>query len=308
MRRRMVADNIVALELHALDGAALPAFSAGGHIDVRLPNGLMRQYSLLNDPVETHRYEIAILRDPNSRGGSHSAHADIREGMALTIGTPRNLFPLEDEGSVLLFAGGIGVTPLLAMAHVLHRQDREFALHYCARTESAIAFRDDLRTGPLGGSVQFHMDDGPNNQKLDATAVLAAAPAGTHAYVCGPSGFIAHIYASARAAAWAQERLHSESFAAAPVAPGGAFNLRLAKQGMVVPVAAEQSALEALLAVGVDLPVSCEQGICGTCVTRVLAGEPEHRDSFLTQAERARNNCFTPCVSRARTPELVLDL
>jgi vanillate O-demethylase ferredoxin subunit len=156
--------------------------------------------------------------------------------------------------------------------------------------------------------VWFHTDDGAAGQKLDAAAVLTAAPPGTQAYVCGPAGFIAHIYASARAAGWAEDRLHSESFTAAPTAPGGAFSLRLAKRGIVVPVTAEQSALDALLAVGVDLPVSCEQGICGTCVTRVLAGEPEHRDSFLTKAERGRNNCFTPCVSRARTPELVLDL
>jgi vanillate monooxygenase ferredoxin subunit len=304
----MVADNIVALELHAADGAALPAFSAGAHINVTLPNGLMRQYSLLNDPAETHRYEIAILRDPNSRGGSLSAHADIREGMALSIGAPRNLFPLAPEGGALLFAGGIGVTPLLAMAHALRGQGRVFALHYCTRTESAAAFRDELCTSTFGGAVRFHTDDGPASQKLDAATALATAPPGTHAYVCGPAGFIAYIYASARTAGWAEERLHSESFTATSVAPGGAFNLRLAKRGIIVPVAAEQSALEALLEVGVDLPVSCEQGICGSCVTRVLEGEPEHRDSFLTKAERTHNNCFTPCVSRARTPELVLDL
>ncbi|MBB5373080.1 vanillate O-demethylase ferredoxin subunit [Acidocella aromatica] len=308
MRRRVVADNIIALELRSAAGATLPAFSAGAHIDVMLPNGLMRQYSLLNDPVETHRYEIAILRDPNSRGGSLSAHADIREGTALNIGEPRNLFPLAPEGGALLFAGGIGVTPLLAMAHTLHRLGRAFALHYCTRTKSAAAFRDELRAGPFGGAMWFHTDDGPASQKLDAAAVLAAASPGTHIYVCGPAGFIAHIYATARAAGWAEDRLHSESFAATPAAPGGEFNLRLTKRGIVVPVRAEQSALDALLAVGVDLPVSCEQGICGTCVTRVLEGEPEHRDSFLTKAERARNNCFTPCVSRARTQELVLDL
>lgn len=304
--RRFAADNIIALELRAPNGAALPPFTAGAHIDVTLPGGYIRQYSLLNDPAERHRYQIAILRDPKSRGGSVSAHEHITEGLSLSIGAPRNLFPLADTGSALLFAGGIGITPLLAMAHQLHRADRPFTLHYGARTAAALAFRDELASSPF--AVQFHTDDGDPAQKLNAVAVLAAAAPDAQAYVCGPAGFIAHIQASAAAAGWAPERVRFESFAAAAPVPGGAFILRLAKRGIEIPVAREQTALDALHVAGIEIPISCEQGICGTCLTPVLEGEPEHRDSFLTKAERARNTCFLPCVSRAKTPVLVLDL
>jgi vanillate O-demethylase ferredoxin subunit len=305
-RRRAAADNVIALELRAPGGAALPPFTAGAHIDVTLTNGMIRQYSLLNDSAERHRYEIAILRDPKSRGGSVSAHEDIAEGMALTIGAPRNLFALAPTGTALLFAGGIGITPLLAMAHQLHREGRAFALHYCARTASAMAFRHELAASPF--AVRFHTDDGDADQNLNAAAVLAAAAPDAQAYVCGPAGFIAHIQACAAAVGWAPGRVRFESFAASAPAPGAGFTLRLARRGIEIPVACEQTALDALQGAGVEIAVSCEQGICGTCRTLVLDGEPEHRDSFLTKTERARNTCFLPCVSRARTPVLVLDL
>ncbi|WP_297368671.1 PDR/VanB family oxidoreductase [Acidocella sp.] len=303
-KREMVAERIVALELTAEDGALLPPFEAGAHIDVALPNGMVRQYSLLNDPQERERYVIAVLRDPGSRGGSVCVHDDISAGMALRIGAPRNLFALRPTGGALLFAGGIGITPLLAMAHTLHREGRAFMLHYCARNRAAAAFADTL---PWGERVALHVDDEAPAQRLDAKAVLATAAPGTEAYVCGPAGFIAHVFESARAVGWDEARLHAESFAPQAMT-GGGFTLRLARRGTLVEVAANQSALAALLAAGVELPVSCEQGICGTCRTTVLAGEPEHRDNFLTRTEQARGNCFLPCVSRARSAELVLDL
>ncbi|MGE4373463.1 MAG: 2Fe-2S iron-sulfur cluster-binding protein [Xanthobacter sp.] len=307
-RRREAAENIIALELRARDGGTLPAFTAGAHIDVHLPNGMVRQYSLLNDPAECDRYEIAILKDPNSRGGSVSAHEEAHEGAPLRIGPPRNLFPLSEDGPALLFAGGIGITPVMCMARQLHREQRPFRMHYCTRNRASTAFHDDLRTAPFAEGVHFHTDDGCETQKLCATSALANPDAQTHIHVCGPPGFITHILETARGQGWREEQLHSELFGAAPVAPGGAFEMHLKRSGLTLQVGPDESPLEAMQAAGVDVPVSCEQGICGTCITRILEGEPDHRDGCLTKAERARNDCFTPCVSRARSGRLVVDL
>ncbi|MDI4665622.1 PDR/VanB family oxidoreductase [Xanthobacter autotrophicus] len=307
-RRRKVADHIIALELSATREAELPAFTAGAHIDLELPNGMTRQYSLLNDPAEHDRYEIAILRDPQSRGGSVCAHETLVEGTALRIGAPRNLFPLAEEGPALLFAGGIGITPLLAMARQLQRQGRPFSLDYCTRSRATTAFLDELSHGPLADAVRFHRDDGDDTQRLNAAERLATPDPHTHAYVCGPAGFIAHILDTARANGWADAQLHAEAFTPAPTLPGAPFELRLQRSGRSVRVGEGQSALEALHGAGVPLSASCEQGVCGTCLTPILEGEPEHRDTCLTVAERARNDCFTPCVSRARSPYLLLDL
>jgi len=308
-RRREVAENIISLELCAQDGALLPAFTAGAHIDVLLPNGMLRQYSLINAPDERLCYQIAILRDPHSRGGSVSAHRDVLEGTALQISAPRNHFPLAAEGEALLCAGGIGITPLLCMAHQLNREGRAFSLHYCARTRAATAFFDELSSGAFADAVHFHNDDGPAAQQFRAAELLAQPNPRKHVYVCGPAGFIAHVLDTARARGWSESQLHSEAFSAPAATPGGTFELRLKRSGRCVQVAENQSAIEALQAAGVEVPISCEQGICGTCITNVLEGEPDHRDAYLTAAERLRNDCFTPCcVSRARTPYLVLDL
>jgi len=306
--RREEAENIISLELRAKDGALLPAFTAGSHLDVVLPNGMLRQYSLVNDPDERHRYQIAILRDPQSRGGSVSAHRDLLEGTALQVSAPRDLFPLAGEGEALLFAGGIGITPLLCMARQLSREGRAFALHYCTRTRAATAFLEELRQSPFADKVHFHTDDGAASEPLRAAELLIQPDPHKHVYVCGPAGFIAHVLDTARARGWAESQLHSEAFSAPAATPGGAFELRLSRSQRSLHVLETQSVIEVLQAAGVDVPTSCEQGICGTCITRVLEGEPEHRDSCLTTAERQRNDCFTPCVSRARTPYLVLDL
>ena len=309
--RNNQAQDICSFELARADGAPLPAFDAGAHIDVHLPGGLIRQYSLCNPPWENQSYLIGVLKDPASRGGSKAMHEQMQVGQKLLISEPRNLFPLSENAQrSLLFAGGIGITPILCMAERLHQLGADFQLHYCARSSERAAFVERLQAAPFAERVQLHFDDGPAAQRLDAAALLANPAADTHLYVCGPGGYMEHVLGTAKALGWADERAHREYFAAAPVnhENDGSFSVQLHSSGQIIQIPADQSVAEALEACGIDIPLSCEQGICGTCLTRVLAGEPEHRDLFLTEAEQAQNDQFTPCCSRAKSPLLVLDL
>ncbi len=304
--------EVCALELVAADGGALPPFEAGAHLDVHLPDGLVRQYSLCNDPAETRRYLIAVLREAESRGGSVAVHDALREGDTLTIGAPRNHFQLaESAAHSLLLAGGIGVTPLLAMAEALAARGADFSLHYCTRNAARVVFGSRLAQPPLAGRVQLHLSEGPHADRLDIAATLAAAAADSHLYVCGPARFIQAALDAAHALGWPEARVHREFFAAPEVEAAGpeqAFELHLARSGLTVRVEAGQSAVEALHAAGVEVPVSCEQGVCGTCLTTVLEGTPDHRDAYLTDEERAANDQFLPCCSRAVGGRLVIDL
>lgn len=303
--------DISTFELVHPDGDALPAFTAGAHIDVHLPNGLIRQYSLHNAPSDRSRYLISVLREPSSRGGSASMHDDVRPGDALTVSLPRNNFPLAADAShSLLLAGGIGVTPILSMAEALTEAGRSFGFHYCARGRSRAAFVQYFAACALGRCVQYHFDDGDPAQKLDLPDLLLAMPAGTHLYVCGPKGFMDFVLGMARAHGWPETRLHFEFFAAnAPDdAENRAFDIRLQRSGKVVRVPADQTVAQALADAGIEVPVSCGEGLCGTCLTRVIDGTPDHRDMVLTDDEKARNDSFTPCCSRAKSETLTLDL
>ena len=307
---RLEAEGVLGLELVAADGAPLPPFEAGAHIDLHLPNGLIRQYSLCNDPRERQRYRIAVLRDAASRGGSQAVHELLRIGQCLSISAPRNLFPLDEQAPrSLLLAGGIGITPLLSMAWRLHALGADFELHQCVRSGKLAAFAERLSSAPFAAHTHLHRDDGDAAQKLDLPALLAAEPAGSQLYVCGPNGFMEYVLETARAQGWAEERLHREYFAAPEAeSGGGAFTLRIASSGLELQVPEDRTALEVLEDAGFDIPVSCGQGICGTCLTRVVDGQPEHRDLFLSDEEKARNDQFTPCCSRSRSACLVVDL
>ena len=309
--KRAEAENICTFELVGQGGRPLPAFSAGSHVDVNLPNGLTRQYSLCNDPAESHRYLIGVLRDPASRGGSEAMHALVKEGDTLTISAPKNHFPLaHDARRSLLLAGGIGVTPILCMAERLAVAGAEFEMHYCSRSPARTAFRQRIEASAFAPKVQFHFDDGAPEQKLDLAALLGTAEAETHLYVCGPKGFMDAVLSTARAKGWPEAQLHYEFFSAEPVKleSDGSFEVSLASSGKVVKVAKDQTVVQALAAVGVEVLTSCEQGVCGTCLTRVISGEPDHRDMYLTPEEQAANDQFLPCCSRAKSAMLVLDL
>lgn len=310
-RKEQVAQAICAFEFESLSGAPLPPFTAGAHIDVHLPGGLVRQYSLCNDPASHRRYQIAVLRDENGRGGSKAVHDCVAEGDVIEISAPRNHFALSDDASHhLLLAGGIGVTPILAMAHHLSATGASFAMHYCTRSAARTAFVDLLRSAPFNASVRFHFDDGEAEQRFDINAALDAAPADSHLYVCGPRGFMDAVLNAARARNWAEARLHYEFFSAAveQSSTDAAFKVQIASSGAVIDVPGNTSVIAALAAHGVDVITSCEQGVCGTCLTRVLEGCPDHRDAYLTDEEKAAGDQFLPCCSRSLTPVLVLDL
>jgi vanillate O-demethylase ferredoxin subunit len=304
------ADGICSYELVREDGLPLPPFEAGAHIDVHLPGKLVRQYSLCNRPGETHRYQIGVLRDPDSRGGSRAMHEHIDAGSVLQISEPRNHFPLVEAKRTLLFAGGIGVTPILAMAETLFANGAVFEMHYSVRSPERAAFRERITKAGLASQVHFHYDSGDAGQKLDLPALLAAPEPDTHVYVCGPQGFIEHVLAYARARGWPEMQLHVEYFRAAAVesAGGRAFDVKLASSGKVVPIEPGQTVLAALAAQGVHIPYACGEGVCGTCLTRVLEGVPDHCDMYLTDEEHDANDQFTPCCSRSKTAVLVLDL
>ncbi|RMQ43461.1 Flavodoxin reductase protein [Pseudomonas cichorii] len=302
--------DICSYELASADGNPLPAFSAGAHIDVHLPGGLIRQYSLCNHPEERHRYLIGVLKDPTSRGGSRAMHEQIQVGMRLQISEPRNLFPLASEARrSLLFAGGIGITPILCMAEQLAHSGADFELHYCARSRERAGFVERLQNSPFAHSVFLHFDQEPDTA-LDTARVLATPQSDVHLYVCGPGGFMQHVLDTARAEGWQEQCLHREYFAAAPVDSQAAdsFSIKVASSGQVFEVPADKSVVQVLQSQGIEIAISCEQGICGTCLTRVLEGVPEHRDLFLTEDEQACNDQFTPCCSRSKTPLLVLDI
>ncbi|MBV7541454.1 PDR/VanB family oxidoreductase [Acidovorax sp. sic0104] len=310
VKKTAEAEGIASFELARLDGQPLPPFSAGSHIDVHVPGGMVRQYSLCNASHEQHRYRIAVLRDPASRGGSVGMHERVTEGDVITISTPRNHFALHPAQHTLLLAGGIGVTPLLCMADRLARTGAAFALHYCTRSAERTAFAGEITASPMAPHVHFHFDAGAPEQKLDLASVLAAPGDDKRVYVCGPAGFIDHVVNTAQTMGWAQDRIHLEYFGAPTQDTSGdeGFEVRIASTGKTYAIAPGMSIVEALRGQGIDIMTSCEQGVCGTCITRVLEGEVDHRDMYLTDEEKASNEQFMPCCSRARSKLLVLDL
>lgn len=350
-RRWNEAEGIDGFELVNAAGGLLPPFAAGAHIQLHLGpqltggSVLKRPYSLCNAPPAagqgaTH-YELGVLREPASRGGSAAVHASLQPGLALQIDPPRNLFPLAapaaGAGGVrpaapdVLLAGGIGITPVLSMADALWAQGRPFVLHHAVRSARRAPYRARMASAPWAAQARLHLDDGPPEQGLVLAEVLAHPQPGQQLYCCGPTGFMQAVRQAAAVAGWADDQVHWESFGAelpaaaaaaadsAASAPAGAgaaatadrpFELVLARSGRSLTVATGQSVLAALRAAGLDqaLPTSCEQGVCGTCLCTVLEGRPDHRDHYLTPEEQAEGGQMLPCCSRSLTPRLVLDL
>jgi ferredoxin-NADP reductase/phenylpropionate dioxygenase-like ring-hydroxylating dioxygenase large terminal subunit len=314
VRVQREAERVLALDLMAAEGGELPAFEAGAHIDVHIATGIVRQYSLCSDPADRSRYRIAVLLEAASRGGSATIHDAFHEGRVVRIGQPRNAFGLapsamtpEGRGAILI-AGGIGVTPLIAMAHTLRRQGTPFKLHYCAHNRATAPFLRSLEAGELAGCAEFYFGSGPDARRFDAAATLASMP-GAHVYVCGPTRLQEGVAASAAALNLNPELIHQERFTADVDRKGEAFTVVASRSGISVTIPPERSIAQMLSEVGIDVPISCEQGVCGTCITRVLSGVVDHRDLFLSDAEKANNTRITACCSRANAGEtLVLDL
>ncbi|MBM7112857.1 PDR/VanB family oxidoreductase [Archangium primigenium] len=307
------AEGIRSYELVSPDGAALPAFEAGAHVDVQVPGGFTRQYSLCNDPAERHRYVIAVQKDAGGRGGSRAMHEQVHEGDELTVGPPRCAFPLMYARGYVLVGGGIGITPLVSMAHALQRQGAPWHLHYCTRSPERTAFRELLTSPAFAGHVTLHHDLGDPARRLDLKALLTRRPGGHRVYCCGPAPLMRAVREATQHHEWPREKVHFEAFSADGVGAVGTeaeqeFQVVVRSSGATYPVPPGNSVLQVLRENGMRVPSDCEAGSCGACLTRVLEGEPEHRDTFLSEARRAARCDMLVCVSRARSRQLVLDL
>ncbi|WP_217561440.1 PDR/VanB family oxidoreductase [Streptomyces sp. GbtcB6] len=301
-----VADDVAEFELIDAGGAALPAWTAGSHVDLVLPSGAIRQYSLCGDERDRDRYRIAVLREQAGRGGSQELHSADLVGTRLEITLARNNFPLCEASEHWLIAGGIGVTPLLAMARSLDRKGVPWQMLYTGRTRTSMAYAAELRElDPQRVRTVATTEEG----RPDVSGFLAAASPTAAIYVCGPPELITAVQAACDTRGL---DLHTERFSAdavtGPHESDGPIEVRLDRTGRTITVPRGCSILEAVRQELPDTPSSCEEGYCGTCETRVLAGRPEHRDTVLSARERERNDCMMICVSRAQTPELVLDL
>jgi len=304
------AECINAYELVPLAGAALPPFKAGAHVDLHLPLGATRSYSLVNPEGETRRYVIAVARDAASAGGSRYIHESVRAGDRLTISPPANNFELvEAAPRSVLIAGGIGITPIYCMVQRLAALGRPWALHYSARTRELAAFVEPLQVlaAQSGNTLVVNFDHEPGGKMLDLDAIVSAAPADAHLYCCGPTGMLEAFERAAQSLP--RDRVHVEYFSAkeAPARAGG-FTVVLAKTNRSVFVEEGKTILETLLEAGIDPAHSCMEGVCGTCETAVIEGVPDHRDLVLSDAEKASNKTMMICCSGAKTPTLVLDL
>jgi ferredoxin-NADP reductase len=313
-----IADDINAFEFVSTNGAPLPEFAAGAHIDVHLSGGVIRQYSLCNPPRERNRYVVAVLREPQGRGGSIAMHDELRAGQTVRISSPRNHFKLSTFARRHLFiAGGIGITPVMAMISEVQRRAEAFHLYYCARSAQRAAFLDELKPLIDRGVASVHFDNGDPRNGLDLASVVAQHSPGTHLYYCGPGGLMDAIETAS--AHWPRETRHCERFSASPAAKSRqhgapdsgseqdvAFDVELRRSHKTFTVSPGESVVDVLRCHGVEVDTSCCEGYCGTCITRYLAGEPIHRDSVLDDEDR--EEFVMICCCRAKGPTLVLDL
>ncbi len=295
--------TVLSYDLRPVDGGPLPSFHPGAHIDVHLPDGLVRQYSLIGTP-DAADYRIAVALDRATRGGSRWLHAHARPGDRIRISPPRSTFQLVDTASPsILIAGGIGITPLLAMARQLQAAGADWTLHHAVRSRGECVLFDELST--LGDNVRLHVDS-ENDGLLDIARIVAQAAPYAQLYCCGPAPML-QVFLEA-ASSRDPSTVHSECFTPTlPAADDGSFTVVLNKSGLSIQVGADQTILDALEQAGVHAPSSCRNGVCGTCETRVLEGVPDHRDKVLSDTERAAGNTMMICCSRATTALLRLD-
>ena len=305
-RNDKIAEGINLFEFRDPSGKPLPEFSAGAHITIRTPNGALRKYSLCNDPAERDRYAVAIKREVSGRGGSINLIDGVKAGDELMVAPPVNDFELPQRATDFLFiAGGIGVTPFMAMIRQAQAQGKRFRLYYCSRSPETTAFIDELSAPEFKDKVFIHYDQGDPTKSLDLKPILAERKNREHLYCCGPRPLMEAVRTLTDH--WSSAAVHFEAFSDAEThkATDTAFKVRLAKSGDVIDVPVTKTILEAMREHGLEVPSSCETGTCGTCRTKMLAGEADHRDLCLAEHEKA--DTIMICVSRAKTDEITLD-
>ena len=307
------AQDVLGLELRDPSGGPLPAFTAGAHVDVHLPHGLCRQYSVANGPAERHRYVLGVGLAPDSRGGSAFIHHQLRVGQLLEVGAPRSLFGLSDAvHQHLLVAGGIGITPILSMMEACQARGQAWRLLYCVRSRARAAYAWPL--GRFGSQrVTLHVDEEAGGQPPDLRSFLGQPDPGVHVYCCGPAGLMRAVEQCALGAEFQAEQIHFERFHAETTAAGAmharqAFTAVLHRSGLRVPVPHNVSLLDALEQHGVCIPNACREGLCRSCEVGLVSGQAQHLDHVLSEPERQAQRSLLPCVSRSLGPELVLDL
>jgi len=305
-RNDTIADGINLFEFRDAGGSELPQFSAGAHIAIHVPNGMLRKYSLCNDPAERDRYQVAVKREVNGRGGSSSLIDDVKAGDELAVVAPVNDFGLPPRAQDFLFiAGGIGVTPIVAMIRQVMAEGKRFRLYYCTRSPETTAFREELSAPQFKDMVTIHYDQGDPSRSLDLRPILAERKNREHLYCCGPRPLMEAVRAMTDH--WSPTAVHFEAFSEAEThkPDDKPFKVHLARSGTVLDVSTSMTILEVLREHGLEVPSSCETGTCGTCRTRLLAGEADHRDLVL--AEHERKDTIMICVSRARGDEITID-
>ncbi len=306
-----VAKNIKSYTLEPADeNETLPAFTAGSHIDVFLPSGRVRSYSCLNPPYDKNQYQIAVKLDPNGKGGSKEMHEQIAVGDTLEVSPPKNNFVLyENVKKYILIAGGIGITPLLSMAHRLTEIDKHFELHICAQKEDDIPFRYELRHWTFAPNIAVHLDRN-GKSSMDIDKVLANPDQDTLIYVCGPTGFNKWVRQTAFSKGWGTNQCLQEVFSMdkTEVPAPKDFQLILNKSAKSIRVKKDETIIDALHSNNIKVPYSCLQGTCGTCITKVIAGKIDHRDAVLSEEEKLANQSMCICVSRAKEDQIILDI
>jgi vanillate O-demethylase ferredoxin subunit len=305
--RKDEGGNIASFSLVSSVGTALPPFEAGAHIDVLTASGQIRQYSLCGSPYDRDSYRIAVALHPQSRGGSRSIHEQLAAGSRVLVGPPRNNFLLTGGGApAILLAKDIGITPMIAMAWELHRRGSDFTMHYLTRQKDNVAFSDDLANTPFATKVHVFLGDA--DSFLDGPGQTALAPSNPGIlYVCGSSRFVRHSTERAIGLGRKATNIRSEGFTPPPVTEGQPLEIVAARSGRVITVTPPQSIASALVEAGISVDLSCGQGICGTCLTNVIDGTPDHRDLCQTRAEKEANRQIAICCSWSMTATLVLD-
>jgi len=306
-KRENQAGNIAVIDFNNADGSALPEFTAGAHIDVYINDEFTRQYSLCNDPEDNSVYRIAVLNDPDSRGGSEALFEQFAEGQTVHISTPRNLFPLVPAANSILIGGGIGITPLVTMAHALQKKGQPFELHYCLRKQSDGALVDYLKQH-FAEQLQFHCTQEGEAKRIDLASVLSPVDENTHIYSCGSKGLLDSVINQAKELGYADSQVHYELFNADVDISGDEFEVVCELSEKTISVGADESIATALKREGIKVAVSCEEGVCGTCICEVLQGKPDHRDEFLTDEEKADNDQIALCCSRSKSKQLVIEI
>lgn len=306
--RHVEGGNIAVMEFESATSAALPKVEAGAHIDVHLPNGMVRQYSLCQNPNDEGKFRLGILRDPESRGGSISAFDEIKDGMQIQVSGPKNLFPLLKAKHSVLIGGGIGITPLITMAYQLAHEGASFELHYCGASPEKCAFVDEIKNGELAKHTTFHFKSEGASHRAFFESAIKDIDSESHIYTCGPVGFMDWVINLATTHDFPEQQIHKEYFQVETDTSGDSFEVVAERSGKIIMVEAGETILQALAKEGIDIEMSCEQGVCGTCMCDVIEGEPDHRDVYFTDEEKASNEQILVCCSRSKTPRLVLDI